>query len=66
MYVHLLLDYLYIQCISTCTCIKYNVMYHHDIHVAVKHVIVDDLEWSVEVQLAAEELNGESELCRYA
>jgi len=40
-------------------------MYHHDIHFAVKHVIVDDLEWSVEVQLAAEELNGESEVSRY-
>ena len=27
--------------------------------------LVDDLEWSVEVQLAAEELNGESEVSRY-
>ena len=40
-------------------------MYRHDIHFAVKHVTVDDLEWSVEVQLAAEELNGESEVSRY-
>jgi len=39
-------------------------MYHHDIHFAVKHVNVDDLEWSVEVQLAAKELNGESEFSR--
>jgi len=43
-----ILDQLYIQCTSTCTCIKY-VMYHHDIHFAVKHVIVNNLEWSVEV-----------------